>query len=498
MNIPGRNLSVVVIGASGDLARKKIYPALFSLYCQGFLPPQFQVLGFARSHLNNVEFQNRIREHLTCRYVPGTSCADRMAEFLGRCFYVSGEYGSADSFLDVYAALRDQEGQEPVNRLFYLAIPPSIFAATAQSLGASGMVHCGMESPWSRVVIEKPFGRDRNSSDVMTREVLQVFTESQVYRIDHYLGKEVIQNLMVLRFANRIFEPIWTRQHIKDVHIEWKEDIGTDGRGGYFDAYGILRDVVQNHLLQILSLVAMEPPLHFDAQQVRREKVRVLRSISPPSLDAALLGQYVAATHAGIHLPGYRDDSTVSMNSKTPTYAAVALHVHAERWRGVPFVIRAGKALDGRRTEIRIRFHDPPHSIFSDQGHRLDPNELVIRVQPDESIHLRIVNKLPGLTMALEARPLDLRYKAAFTEIIPDAYESLLLEVMRGDRSLFISNEELEAAWDIFTPLLHEIEDTGLEPEPYPFGSCGPASSASWEDRMMREYSPWLRGMQEA
>jgi glucose-6-phosphate 1-dehydrogenase len=492
MSSSSENLSLVIIGASGDLARKKIYPALFALYCQGFLPARCRIFGFARSCLSTDEFRARIREHLTCRYVPGESCEEKMDHFLAQCLYVCGEYDSTDAFLDLYTHLREHEGDGPVNRLFYLAIPPSIFSAVARSIGSSGMVNCDEPPPWSRVVLEKPFGRDRVSSDQMTQEILKVFSEPQVYRIDHYLGKEVIQNLMVLRFANRIFEPLWSRRHIRDVQIDWKEDIGTEGRGGYFDAYGILRDVVQNHLLQILSLVAMEPPARFDAPHIRQEKVRLLRSIPPPLLATAVLGQYVSTERGGIHLPGYRDDPTVAAHSTTPTYAAVALEVRNERWHGVPFVIRAGKALDGRMTEIRIRFRQLPENIFAGLGFRPDANELVIRIQPDESIYLQIVSKIPGLKMSLETRRLDLRYKAAFTEIIPDAYESLLLEVMRGERSLFIGNEELEAAWDVFTPLLHEIEDSRVKPEPYAFGSSGPISARLWEEGILEKRAETL------
>ena len=271
------NLSIVVVGASGDLAHKKIYPALFALYCQKCLPDRFQVFGFARSEFTSSEFRGRIAENLTCRYSPEGQCDLRVREFLDRCHYVSGAYDSVDSFLDLFVVMQEAEGNAPTNRLYYLAIPPSIFLKVAHTIGGAGLVACGSHGPWSRVVIEKPFGRDRRTSDELTHAMAEVFVEEQTFRIDHYLGKEVIQNLLVLRFANLVFEPIWHRDYIHSVHIEWKEDLSLAGRGGYFDQYGIIRDVMQNHLVQILALVAMEPPRRLDATCIAAEKVMTLR-----------------------------------------------------------------------------------------------------------------------------------------------------------------------------------------------------------------------------
>ena len=476
-------LSIVVVGASGDLAAKKIYPALFALYSQGFLPDRFRIIGFARSSLNDEAFRARIAEHLACRYVPGESCADRMAEFLGRCTYVTGRYDSRDSFLDLYQALSNDTSGFVENLLFYLAIPPSIFLDVAHAIGGAGLVTCSSGDPWTRVVVEKPFGRDSESSAGLTRELGRVFTEDQTYRIDHYLGKEVIQNLLVLRFANLVFEPIWNRHYIRHVEIAWEENVGVGGRGGYFDNYGIIRDVMQNHLLQILALVTMETPGRFDGKHIRDEKVQVLRNIPPLTLDDVVVGQYVGVDRDGRKIPGYLDDDSVPSGSITPTFAAAVLNIRNRRWDGVPFLIRAGKALSGRMTEIRIRFHDVPGNIFCKVGGCPAANELVIRVQPDESIILRIVNKVPGVGMSLGIRDLDLRYESAFSELIPDAYEDLLLDVMRGEKSLFIRSDELEAAWDIFTPVLHEMESKAVRPEPYAFGGNGPelaASLAKW------------------
>ena len=470
-------LSIVVVGASGDLARRKIYPALFALYCQDLLPVDFKIYGFARSAYSHAAFRERITEKLTCRYAPGQSCAGRMTEFLSRCFYQPGQYKEAGSFLDLYQLMQETGGAEGHPVLFYMATPPSVFLDVAQAIGNAGLVQCDPHRPWSRIVIEKPFGRDRASSDLLTRELAGVFTESQTYRIDHYLGKELIQNLMVLRFANLIFEPVWNRDFVEQVTISWEEDIGVEGRGGYFDNYGIIRDVIQNHLLQILALVAMERPRDLTARSIRNAKVNAVRQIPEVVPADIVIGQYTAGDSSGKHMPGYTDDESVPADSSTPTFAAVNLSVKNERWAGVPFVIRAGKGLAGKMTEIRMRFREVPSNIFCRMGECPEANELIIRVQPDEAIMFRIVNKEPGLTMKLSSTQLDLQYEAAYDDNIPDAYESLLLDVMRGEKSLFIRSDELEAAWDVFTPALHAIDAGEIRPLPYAFGSCGPESA---------------------
>ena len=474
---PTKNLGIVVVGASGNLARRKIYPALFALYCQGFLPERFQIFGFARSQFSDADFQTTISENLTCRYSPEGQCDLRVREFLDRCHYVSGSYDSVDSFLDLFTAMRRTENNEPTNRLYYLAVPPSIFLDVALAIGDAGLVSCGGNGPWSRVVLEKPFGRDRASSDELSHAMAEVFVEEQTFRIDHYLGKEVIQNLLVLRFANLILEPIWHRDFIRRVRIDWKEDLGLEGRGGYFDQYGIIRDVMQNHLLQILALVAMEPPHRLDAACIAAEKAKVLRGIPPLELKDLVIGQYGRSQQDAADSPAYVDDPTVPGDSRTSTYAAARLSIDNVRWKGVPFLVTAGKGLDARMTEIRIQFRDVPANIFCNVGECPVANELVIRIQPDEAIYLALVNKVPGMDLKLETRNLDLQYKAAFSEPIPDAYESLILDVIRGDRSLFIRSDELQAAWDIFTPALHAIEQQAQMPEPYAFGSNGPAAA---------------------
>jgi len=373
--------------------------------------------------------------------------------------------------------MKAEEGDIPADRLFYLAIPPSIFLDVSRTIGDAGLVQCGDSGPFSRVVVEKPFGRDRASSDELVEKLGQVFTESQTYRIDHYLGKEVIQNLLVLRFANLIFEPMWNRDYVHSVEIAWQEDVGTAGRGGYFDSYGIIRDVVQNHLLQILALTAMERPRSLNAQHIRDAKVAVLRSVPPVSRDLMVVGQYQQTMRDGFQLPGYRDDQDVPDDSITSTFAQVLLHVRNPRWDGVPFLLHAGKAMDQTKTEVRIRFKSVPGSMFCQEGVCPAPNELVIRVQPDEGIHFRIASKVPGLKMALAQQSLDLHYHAAFSGVIPQAYESLLLDALRGDKGLFVRDDELAAAWDIFTPVLHELESQHVVPEPYAIGSRGPEAA---------------------
>ncbi|HEO69761.1 MAG TPA: glucose-6-phosphate dehydrogenase [Candidatus Hydrogenedentes bacterium] len=466
-------LSIIVMGGSGDLAMKKIYPALFALFCQGFLPERLQVAAYARSPFNDLSFRAKVAERLTCRYTPGDSCTAYMERFLARCRYVQGQYDSREDFLKLYERIRGDEGSGRANRLFYMAIPPRLFMAVAEALGAAGLVSCDPAPGWSRAVIEKPFGRDRESSDALTASLRQVFRESQVFRIDHYLGKEVIQNLLVLRFANAIFEPLWSREHIAQVRLTWSEDFGVEGRTGYFDDYGIVRDVMQNHLLQMLALVAMEPPASLDAKAVRDAKRAVLEHVAPVALEDMVFGQYA----------GYQEEEGIAKGSRTPTYASAALYVENARWQGTPFLITAGKALDARMTEILIRFREAAWGLFGPGRESLPANELVLRVQPDEAIGFRIVNKQPGLGTTLVRSELNLRYGAAFDQPIPEAYESLLLDVLRGDKSLFIRADELAAAWDVFTPALHAYDTGDAKPERYPMGSGGPGSTTALAQR---------------
>ncbi|KAI4305638.1 hypothetical protein L6164_028994 [Bauhinia variegata] len=470
------NLSITVVGASGDLAKKKIFPALFALYYEDCLPENFIVFGYARTKMTNEDLRTMISETLTCRIDKRENCDDKMAQFLSRCFYHSGQYNSEEDFLKLDCKLKEKEGEKLSNRLYYLSIPPNIFVDVVRcaSMKASS------EKGWTRVIVEKPFGRDSESSSELTRCLKQYLTEDQIFRIDHYLGKELVENLSVLRFSNLVFEPLWSRNYIRNVQIIFSEDFGTEGRGGYFDHYGIIRDIIQNHLLQILALFAMETPVSLDAEDVRNEKVKVLRSMRPLRLEDVVVGQYKGHSKGGRSYPGYTDDSTVPSGSLTPTFAAAALFINNARWDGVPFLMKAGKALHTKRAEIRVQFRHVPGNLYKRNfGTDLDKatNELVLRVQPDEAIYLKINNKVPGLGMRLDRSDLNLLYRARYPKEIPDAYERLLLDAIEGERRLFIRSDELDAAWAIFTPLLKELENKKIAPELYPYGSRGPVGA---------------------
>jgi glucose-6-phosphate 1-dehydrogenase len=338
-------------------------------------------------------------------------------------------------------------------------------------------------SGWNRVIVEKPFGRDSATSQALTEALGALFTERQQYRIDHYLGKEMSQNLMVLRFANSFFEPLWNRHYVNNVKITFKENIGTEGRGGYFDSFGIMRDVMQNHLMQLFALVAMEPPVSLNSEDVRDEKVKVLRATDAVGLEDVVVGQYARSLDGTKE--GYLDDKGVPKDSITPTFAQAILRINNPRWQGVPFIVKCGKALEARKAEIRIQFKRFPHALFPSAL----PNELVIRVQPNEAIYMNVMNKVPGLTNELTNSDLDLSYKSKFqVAYIPEAYERLILDAIRGDQNLFVRVDELAAAWRIFTPVLHALENEHIEPIVYPFGSRGPpeaddqAARVGWID----------------
>ncbi|KAG5596552.1 hypothetical protein H5410_037784 [Solanum commersonii] len=371
---------------------------------------------------------------------------------------------------------KDGQGCRVSNRLFYLSIPPNIFVDVVRcaSLKASST------SGWTRVIVEKPFGRDLESSSELTRSLKKYLTEEQIFRIDHYLGKELVENLSVLRFSNLVFEPLWSRNYIRNVQFIFSEDFGTEGRGGYFDHYGIIRDIMQNHLLQILALFAMETPVSLDAEDIRNEKVKVLRSMRPLQLEDVILGQYKGHSKGAKSYPAYTDDPTVPNGSITPTFSAAALFIDNARWDGVPFLMKAGKALHTKRAEIRVQFRHVPGNLYKRNfGTDMDKatNELVLRLQPDEAIYLKINNKVPGVGMRLDRSDLNLLYKAKYRGEIPDAYERLLLDAIEGERRLFIRSDELDAAWALFTPLLKELEEKKIAPELYPYGSRGPVGA---------------------
>ncbi|XP_073117191.1 glucose-6-phosphate 1-dehydrogenase, chloroplastic isoform X3 [Elaeis guineensis] len=407
-------VSITVVGASGDLAKKKIFPALFALYYEDCLPEHFTIFGYARSKMTDTELRNMVSKTLTCRIDKRENCSEKMEQFLGRCFYHSGQYDSEENFAELDKEIKKHEAGRLSNRLFYLSIPPNIFMDVVKCASKSASSANG----WTRVIVEKPFGQDSESSAALTRGLKQFLVEDQIFRIDHYLGKELVENLSVLRFSNLVFEPLWSRQYIRNVQLIFSEDFGTEGRGGYFDNYGIIRDIMQNHLLQMLALFAMETPISLDAEDIRNEKVKVLRSMKPLQLEDVVIGQYKSHTKGGFTYPAYTDDKTVPRDSLTPTFAAAVLFIDNARWDGVPFLMKAGKALHTRRTEIRVQFRHVPGNLYRSFGTDLDraTNELVIRVQPDEAIYLKINNKIPGLGMRLDRSNLNLLYAARGTE----------------------------------------------------------------------------------
>mmetsp|Transcript_20290 Transcript_20290/g.44307 ORF Transcript_20290/g.44307 Transcript_20290/m.44307 type:complete len:604 (-) Transcript_20290:1435-3246(-) len=466
------SLSVVVVGASGDLAKKKIFPALFALYYEGSLPQDFQIYGYARSKMTDPEFRDLISSTLTCRIDAKERCAEAQEKFLKRCFYQAGAYDTPAGYQDLNTKMAQQEGIKPrANRMFFFSIPPNVFIPAA----AGAADYCSSRTGWTRVIVEKPFGRDSASSRELSAGLARHLREEQTYRIDHYLGKELIENLTVLRFSNLVFEPLWSRQYIRNVQVIFSENFGTEGRGGYFDQYGIVRDVIQNHLLQVLALLMMEPPVSMHPDDVRDEKVKLLRSVREVDPADCVIGQYVA----GNGYPGYLDDPTVPRGSKQATYAAVRLHIHNERWAGVPIMIKAGKALNERLVAVRMQLKTPAASIFGNLENMR--NELVIKFQPGEAIYIKLVVKTPGLDMNKEMSELELTYPERYKHLhIPDAYERLILDCIRGDAQHFVRRDELRAAWAIFTPLLHAIERGELQPEPYEYGSRGPASIDEW------------------
>jgi len=458
----------VVFGASGDLAKKKIYPTLWALYRDNLLPKDAKIFGYARSKMTVAQLREKC---------VGTVKAKEGEEEMLEAFWKSNYYvaGSYDTKRDFELLSQEMTAVEKGanNRLFYLALPPSVFKPVTSMIKEA----CMAEKGWTRIIVEKPFGKDSASSADLSNHLQKLFTEEQLYRIDHYLGKEMVQNLLSLRFGNMIFAPTWNRHNIASVSISFKEPFGTQGRGGYFDEFGIIRDVMQNHLLQILCLTAMEKPVTTSPDDIRDEKVKVLKAVQELTLDDVVLGQYQgdpASEDPDARL-GYLDDKTVPEGSTCPTYAAAALNIRNERWDGVPFILRCGKALNERKAEVRIQYKDVPGDIFKGQTVR---NELVIRVQPNESVYAKVMTKTPGMSFNLEETELDLTYNTRYKDArLPEAYERLILDVFVGSQMHFVRSDELAEAWRIFTPLLHTIESAKPKPIPYAYGSRGPAEA---------------------
>ncbi|KAI7871494.1 glucose-6-phosphate dehydrogenase [Spinellus fusiger] len=466
----GHAVTIIVLGASGDLAKKKTYPALFSLFRNGFLPEKTRIIGYARTSMQHEEYIERITHYIK------TEDNEKLDGFKAITSYVSGQYDKDEAWLNLNQEIEKSEAEREIktgaqHRIFYMALPPSVFVPVAKGLKKNVYGKRGL----NRIIVEKPFGMDTETSNQLGHELGALFKEEEIYRIDHYLGKEMVKNIMNIRFANIFFGNIWDRNFIDNVQITFKEPFGTEGRGGYFDDFGIIRDVIQNHLLQVLSLIAMERPISTNPEAIRDEKVKVLKCIHPIKLEDALLGQYVSADGK----PGYLEDDTLkNKQSVTPTFAALALYIKNERWDGVPFILRAGKALNEAKVEVRIQFRTVPGNLYAETPR----NELVMRIQPKEAVYIKFNNKQPGLSYQTIQTDLDLTYHSRYKDMyIPDAYESLILDVMRKDQSNFVRNDELEAAWKIFTPLLHSIDGKkDLDIKTYPYGSRGPAELAQF------------------
>jgi glucose-6-phosphate 1-dehydrogenase len=468
--------TLVLFGGTGDLAARKLLPAVYDLLADGRLPERFRVVAVAREGHDAAGFRAHAREAIGehARTPLEPALWDALEP---RIDVVAGTFGSQQLYraLADRLAAGDRDDGGPSQRLFYLAVSPDFFAGIAQGLHDVGLGR-GAEPP-TRLLVEKPFGRDLASARELNAQLAAAFDERQIFRIDHYLGKETVQNLLVLRFANGIFEPLWNRTAIDHVQITVAEDLGIGRRAGYYDTAGALRDVIQNHALQLLSLVAMEPPAAFEADLVRDEKAKALEAVRPPDpARDAVRGQYAEGWIGGERVPAYRDEEGVPADSRTDAYAAVRLAIDNWRWAGVPFYLRTGKRLPLRATEIAIAFAAVPHQPFRRLGVEVPSNELVISVQPNEGVTLTFAAKVPGTKMRVRPVQMDFQYGSTFLRESPEAYERLLNDALLGDATLFTRADEVEAAWRIVDPLLAAWESAG-EPERYPAGSAGPGAA---------------------
>jgi glucose-6-phosphate 1-dehydrogenase len=477
--LPVHPTALVIFGATGDLAHRKLLPALYNLAHDGALPERFELVGVARGDQSDDEFRALARESIE-RFSRRKPNADVLTGLLADARYISGTFDDDEVYAKLLRVLGelDQKAGRVLNRVFYLSTAPDFFPVIAAKIGDAGLE--AVEHADTRLVVEKPFGYDLASARGLNAQLLDTFDESQVFRIDHYLGKETVQNLMALRFANALFEPVWNRNFVDYVQITAVEDIGIGGRAGYYDHAGALRDLVQNHMLQLLSLLTMEPPSSFDANRVRDEKLKVLEAIVPPDIDdvasMAVRGQYAAGVVAGHKVPGYREEEGVPPDSRTETYAALRLHVSNWRWSGVPFFLRTGKRLARKVTEIVVTLKPVPHVAFQSAGSvGVQPNQVILTVQPDEGVSVSLGAKIPGPTMRIRPVHMEFHYGTAFLSESPEAYERLILDAMRGDATLFTRNDEIEALWGIVDPILTAWHEDTSSPIPqYEAGSQGP------------------------
>ena len=487
--IPGP-CGVVIFGVTGDLARKKVMPAIYDLANRGLLPASFALVGFARRDWTDEDFgklvSESVREHARTPY--RQEVWDRLAEGIR---FVQGTFDDEKSFERLAETLQKLDAERGIggNHAFYLSIPPKAFQQVCEQLQESGLAR-PQEGRWSRVVIEKPFGHDLKSARELNATVNSVFREESVFRIDHYLGKETVQNILALRFANELYEPIWNNNYVDSVQITMAEDIGLGGRGGYYDGVGAARDVIQNHLLQLLALTAMEEPVSFNPRELQAEKIKVLSAIRQiqPLEDTTARGQYAAGWQGSEKAVGLLDEEGFSKESTTETYAAIALEIDTRRWAGVPFFLRTGKRLGRRVTEIALIFKRAPHLPFDKtMTEELGQNALVIRVQPDEGITTRFGSKVPGSAMEVRDVNMDFSYGSAFAEDSPEAYERLILDMLLGEPSLFPVNREVELSWEILDPVL-DYWASRDRPDAYESGTWGPASADEMMHRMGREW----------
>jgi glucose-6-phosphate 1-dehydrogenase len=489
--LPVHPTTLVIFGASGDLAKRKLLPAIYNLAHEGALPERFNLIGCARSEWSDDEFRDIARDAIK-KFSRRPADETVLDSLLGRARYVPGSFGDRDLFAKIneIAEGEDEQAGLAFNRVFYLAVAPTFFETIAEQLGQTGMNrHEGAEV---RIVVEKPFGHDLATALHLNAALQSVFEERQIFRIDHYLGKETVQNTLVLRFANGIFEPVWNRSFVDHVQITASEEVALEGRAGYYDNAGALRDLIQNHLLQLLMLTSMEPPVSFSADDIRDEKVKVLHAIKPPKPDEvsqmAVRAQYSAGVAGGKEVPGYLEEEGVKEGSTTETFAAIRLKIDNWRWAGVPFYIRTGKALARKGTEIVITLKPVPHLAFQQEGSLgVHPNQLILAVQPNEGVSMTLMAKIPGARMRVRPVNMEFLYGTSFLSQSPEAYERLILDTMRGDATLFARNDEVEAAWRIVDPIL---EAWSREPGPIPqykAGSSGPVE----EDTILLDDDKW-------